>query len=99
MAFLPLRTVAVAPHAAQAYDRWLGHLDERLADPGTDRNELCRAILTDLYYPQLRAAVPAELPDAQPIALLQMDPRNITLEPEYYADLDVDKYYRVKPLI
>jgi galactoside O-acetyltransferase len=99
MAFLPLRHVAVAPHAEQAYDRWLGTLDEALSDPGTDRNELCRAILTDLYYPQLRAAVPAELPPVQQVALLQMDPRNITLEPEYYSDLDVDSYYRVKPLI
>lgn len=98
MAFLPLRQVAIAAHAAQAYERWLGQLDEALGDPATDRNELCRTILTDLYYPGLRAAHPAELPEAQQIALLQMDPRNITLEPEYYADIDVEKYYRIKPL-
>ena len=40
-----------------------------------------------------------DLPAVQQIALLNLDPRNITLEPEYYADLDVDKYYRVKPLL
>jgi acetyltransferase-like isoleucine patch superfamily enzyme len=99
MAFLPLRQVAIAPHAAQAYERWLGTLEEALADAGTDRNELCRSILTDLYYPQLRSAAPEQLPAVQQLALLQMDPRNITLEPEYYADIDLERYYRVKPLI
>lgn len=99
MAFLPLRQVAIAPHAAQAYERWLGTLDDALTDTATDRNELCRSILTDLYYPQLRSAALPELPPAQQLALLQMDPRNITLEPEYYADIDLEQYYRVKPLI
>jgi acetyltransferase-like isoleucine patch superfamily enzyme len=99
MAFLPLRQVAVASHADQAYQRWLGTLDEALSDASTDRNELCRAILTDLYYPGLRAVDPAKLAEVPRIALLPMDPRNITLEPEYYADLEPDKYYPVKPLI
>ena len=99
MAFLPLRQVAVAPHADQAYNKWLGALDEALSDPSTDRNELCRSILTDLYYPGLRSANVQELAEAPRIALMQMDPRNITLEPEYYADLDPEPYYRGKPLI
>jgi acetyltransferase-like isoleucine patch superfamily enzyme len=99
MAFLPLRQVAIAPHAAQAYERWLGELDDVLSDTSNDRNELCRSILTDLYYPGLRSVAPEKLAEVPRIALLQMDPRNITLEPEYYADIDADKYYRVKPLI
>lgn len=99
MAFLPLRKVAAAAHAERAYQGWLGGLEEALSDPTTDRNELCRSILTDLYYPQLREAIPEELPEATRIALLQTDPRNITLEPEYYADIDADRYYRVKPLL
>jgi acetyltransferase-like isoleucine patch superfamily enzyme len=99
MAFLPLRQVAIASHAEQAYQRWLGELDDALSDATTDRNEVCRAILTDLYYPGLRSKSLDELADGPRIALLQMDPRNITLEPEYYADLEPDKYYRVKPLI
>lgn len=99
MPFLPLRQVAAAPHAERAYERWLGGLGEALADASTDRNELCRTILTDLYYPQFRDVNPEDLPEATRIALLQTDPRNITLEPEYYADLDPDRYYRVKPLL
>lgn len=99
MAFLPLRRVPVATHAERAYERWLGELAERLDDPATDRNELCRSILTDLYYPGLRDAAPEELPGAAGIALLQMDPRNITLEAEYYSDIDQARYAPVKPLL
>ncbi len=102
MPFLPLRTVSVAESAAQSYDRWLGELGEVLSDPGADRNELCRRVLTDIYYPQYREldeGARAALPTATRMALLQMDPRNITLEPEYYAETDVAKYARVKPLL
>ncbi len=101
MPFLPLRAVSVAEDAAQGYDRWLAELAEVLSDPAADRNELCRRVLTDIYYPQYRdldAAAIARLPTATRMALLQMDPRNITLEPEYYAEIDPVKYARVKPL-
>jgi acetyltransferase-like isoleucine patch superfamily enzyme len=30
---------------------------------------------------------------------LSLDPRNVTLEPEYYADCDQDRFQRVKPLL
>jgi galactoside O-acetyltransferase len=99
MAFLPLRQVTIAPHAERAYQQWLGTLAEQLADAATDRNELCRSVLTDLYFPQFRDVAPDELPEATRIALLQMDPRNITVEPEYYADVDPERYHRVKPLL
>jgi acetyltransferase-like isoleucine patch superfamily enzyme len=33
------------------------------------------------------------------VALLSLDPRNITLEPEYYAEVDAERFARVKPLI
>jgi len=99
MRFLPLREVAIPEAAGRAYDHWLATLDERLSDRSVDRNELCRSILTDLFYPQYRDADPAELPEATALALLQMDPRNITLEPEYYRDIDPERYSRVKPLL
>src|SRR5690606_23131112 len=69
------------------------------ADPATDRNELCREILTGLYYPGLAGADPATLRPAARIALMQLDPRNVTLEPEYYADIDGEAFARVKPLL
>ena len=99
MAFLPLRTAPLPTATAAAYEAWLTGLENALADPACDRDELCRRILTDIYYPQYRDADPGTLPEATRIALLQLDPRNITLEPEYYADIDVARYSRVKPLI
>jgi acetyltransferase-like isoleucine patch superfamily enzyme len=99
MAFLPLRRVGLPDTAAQAYDSWLAELESELADPGCDRNELCRRVLTEIYYPQLAAMDPNRLPAGARTALLQMDPRNITLEPEYYAEIDGERYAHVKPLI
>ncbi len=98
MEFLPLRKVALPDATAREYDRWVGEVADRLADDGVDRNDLTRDILTGIYYPQYVGADPRELPPATRIALLQMDPRNITLEPEYYREIDTEKYARVKPI-
>ena len=99
MAFLPLRTVELPAATAAAYEHWLRGIAAELADPNCDRYALCRRVLTDIYYPQYRDVNPATLPEPTRIALLQMDARNITLEPEYYAEIDREKYDRVKPLI
>lgn len=98
MAFLPLRPVPLPDAVASRYDAWLDSVDRALDDPATDRNELCRRILTELYYPQYLGVDPGTLPPTTRIALDQMDPRNITLEPEYYRDIDPERYARVKPL-
>jgi acetyltransferase-like isoleucine patch superfamily enzyme len=99
MAFLPLRKVDLPAAAGGAYDAWLRGIATELADPACDRNELCRRVLTEIYYPQLVGADVNRLPEGGRVALLQMDPRNITLEPEYYHEIDLEKYARVKPLL
>jgi acetyltransferase-like isoleucine patch superfamily enzyme len=99
MAFLPLRTVGLPADTAAAYEQWLDGIATELADADCDRYALCRRVLTDIYFPQYRDVDPATLPAATRVALLQMDARNITLEPEYYADIDPARYDRVKPLI
>lgn len=99
MAFLPLRRVDLPEATASLYDEWLAGLAAELEDPNCDRNELCRRVLTEIYYPPLIGVDPARLPVGARVALLQMDPRNITLEPEYYAEINREQYARVKPLI
>jgi acetyltransferase-like isoleucine patch superfamily enzyme len=99
MTFLPLRALALPQSARLACDAWLDGIRRALEDPDADRSELCRDVLTGIYYPTLFGTDPARLPEAGRIALLQMDPRNITLEPEYYSDVDPDRYARVKPLL
>lgn len=99
MSFLPLRPVPVDDAAASLYDEWLAGIDSELDRPDCDRNELCRRVLTELHFPHLLGADPASLPLGTRVALAQMDPRNVTLEPEYYAEIDLEKYARVKPLL
>lgn len=98
MEFLPLRRVDLPAAAEREYDRWVGGIADRLSDDGVDRNELTRSILTGIYYPGYVDADPADVPHAVRLGLLQMDPRNVTLEPEYYHEIDVERYARVKPL-
>jgi len=99
MPYFPLRSVPVPEATRKAYDEWLRSIDRELDEPDCDRNELCRRILGELYYPGLVGKDPTELPPATRIALLQLDPRNVTLEPEYYREIDPERYARVKPLI
>lgn len=99
MAFLPLRPVPIAAVAERLYEEWLGSIEVELQDPHCDRNELCRRVLTEIYYPELRDVVPDTLPLATRLALAQLDPRNVTLEPEYYEEIDLERYAPRKPLI
>lgn len=103
MALLPLRTLTLPETSAQAHAAWLGELNERLGDDTCDRYRLCRNILFDLYHPGRGTyddliADPA-LPPVQRAALLALDPHHITLEPEYYHDVDPERYATVKPLL
>lgn len=103
MAYLPLRQVADRPSRTIATD-WLQSISASLTDGKTDRSDLCRDVLTALYYPDFSgnwdtAVNDAKLPPGTRLALAGMDPRNITLEPEYYSDCDDEKFQRVKPLL
>jgi acetyltransferase-like isoleucine patch superfamily enzyme len=98
MKFLPLRTVALPGATEREYARWVGEVEERLRDGSMDRNELTRQILTAIYYPAYVDAEVDALPATTRIALLQMDPRHVSLEPEYYHEIDRERYARVKPL-
>ncbi|MDQ3556550.1 MAG: acyltransferase [Gemmatimonadota bacterium] len=98
MTLLPLRSAEPAGAAAEMYDRWLGELGEAL-ERGDDRWELCRRTLTSLFHPELADAERSRLPLAAQVALAQMDARNVTLEPEYYAEVDEALFAQRKPLI
>lgn len=103
MPHLPLRQVG--PNAAMraVSERWLADLDAALSAPEADWNAIARDTLHELAWPgqgswQERLADPA-LSDGARLALLALDPRNVTLEPEYYADVDPLRFARVKPLL
>ena len=98
MPIYPLRQLSPAADATALYERWLGELAEAL-ERGDDRWELCRRTLTELFYPQYAGVDPGTLPLATQVALAQMDARSVTLEPEYYAEIDVEKFNERKPLL
>lgn len=100
MVYLPLKQIEPAPESKALCDEWLTGLAAALADPERDRNDLCRDVLTDIYFPDLPAGTDSSrLPAATRLALGRMDPRQVTLEPEHYHDVDVERYYPRKPLI
>ncbi len=98
MTILPLRPLEPDSAAVGIYDEWLAGIGEAL-ERGDDRNEICRSTLTSIFYPQWATVDPADLPTAARVAALQMDPRNVTLEPEYYTEIDSERFAERKPLI
>ncbi|WKW12785.1 acyltransferase [Pseudogemmatithrix spongiicola] len=85
-------------------DAWIANLSEKLSDASTDRALLCRDTLLELAYPQYVGRYEATMADLKTplgtqLALAALDPRNVTLEPEYYGDCDQAKFQRVKPLL
>jgi len=102
MAYLPLRTVTLPEASERFYDAWLDDLDGRLSAPGADWHRITRDVLFEVWYPGLSdydaLVEDPSTPATTRAALLGLDPRNVTLEPEYYADVDHARYARVKPL-
>jgi len=103
MVLRPLRALTRAPHAG-VVEAWLEQLADELKHRDADRAEICRRTLAELTYPDYArnwetAVEDKNVPLATRAALLALDPRNVTLEPEYYAECDDAKFQRVKPLL
>jgi acetyltransferase-like isoleucine patch superfamily enzyme len=78
------------PEAQALYTEWIASLDAAFTSHADEaaRSEIVRDALLTLY-------------EVEPGGLLaaNFDPRNVTLEPEYYGDMDPVRYYPRKPLI
>jgi acetyltransferase-like isoleucine patch superfamily enzyme len=95
------RNLKPTPEAEKAYLGWIERLHRDFADRDVERRSvIVRDTLHEIYTGRKY-----EAPDAarhSPALLAQLhsfDPRNATLEPEYYGDMDVAKYNERKPLI
>ncbi|HET9635910.1 MAG TPA: acyltransferase [Gemmatimonadaceae bacterium] len=102
MAIYPLRKLPALPCAGLSND-WLEKIDAELKS-GADRALLCRRTLCEISHPEFvsnweTAVEDKKLAPATRLALAALDPRNVTLEPEYYAEVDDEKFQRVKPLL
>jgi acetyltransferase-like isoleucine patch superfamily enzyme len=105
MPILPYRELKPTPEAEATFRRWLSHLNEEFTrHQSVDRrSEIVRDELIQLYL-----ARPAGAGRKQSMLITELgsnvlmesfDPRNATLEPEYYGDVDPEQYSIRKPLI
>jgi acetyltransferase-like isoleucine patch superfamily enzyme len=90
-----LETRTIPNDAQDAFTDFLADLNAKLENPETKRNELCRELLAQFLYASSYSDVLARAP----IAALNLDPNNITLEAEYYTVIDLVKFAAVKPLL
>jgi hypothetical protein len=104
MARYEYRELRPTAEGEEVFRRWLAHLDEeftRHKEPRL-RGELVRDALHQIYLGRphggkLNTTLISELPGN--VLQMTFDPANVTLEPEYYGDVDVEKYAERKPLI
>jgi acetyltransferase-like isoleucine patch superfamily enzyme len=98
------RDLKPTPEAEEVYRRWLRFLNEEFTkhkEPKL-RSELVRDTLHQLLFARphggkLNFQLTTELPFN--CVELSLDPSNVTLEPEYYGDVDAEQYAIRKPLI
>jgi acetyltransferase-like isoleucine patch superfamily enzyme len=103
MPILPLRPLDRPAAYTALGDRWLADLDTAIRGPEADWAAITRETLFELAYPgqgSWQERVGDEgLSMASRLAIEACDPRNVTLEPEYYAEVDAERFARVKPLL
>ena len=103
MVHRPLKTLALPDGTAAVYEDWLGEIEDKLEHKDCDRYTLCRDVLFDLYFPghgdYEDLLHDPGLSNATRASLLALDPHNITLEPEYYHEGNLERYRIVKPLL
>lgn len=92
---MPLRRFPIGPQGEDLYPRFVGELAEKFDDPALDRNVVAREALTQLYLGRSvswdEAVADSSTPLATRTLLASFDPRNGTLEAEYYKEIDLAK--------
>ncbi|HZI64990.1 MAG TPA: acyltransferase [Thermoanaerobaculia bacterium] len=100
---MPLRKFSIGPVGEDLYPRFVDELAEKLDDSAEDRNVVVRDALCGLYLGRPVAWDDAVADKSSPVAarslVASFDPRNATLEAEYYREIDLEKWERVKPLL
>ncbi len=94
------RELAAQPEASADFDEFLAKLFDALTNGRRDRNDVVRDTLYQIYYgAQDPRSDTKNLSAAVRAVIHSFDPRNITTEPEYYREIDVNLYAERKPLI
>ncbi len=99
---MPLRQFPIGPAGEEVYPRFVEELAKRFDDPALDRNDVARDALSEIYLGRrfdAAALSSEETPLARRALLASLDPRNATMEAEYYSELDPVRWAPVKPLL
>jgi acetyltransferase-like isoleucine patch superfamily enzyme len=100
---MPLRKYAIGPVGEELYPRFVEDLARRFDDSRQDRNVTVREALALLYLGEVpdfeRELADPGVPVARRTLLATFDPRNATMEAEYYKEIDLGKWAAVKPLL
>jgi len=98
------REIEPTREAKEVFDRWIDSLDDEFSRHQNIalRGEIVRDNLHQLmlgrpHGGRLNFTLTTELPFN--VLELSLDPANVTLEPEYYGDIDADRYALIKPLV
>ena len=93
------RQLAAQALAEKDYESFLSDLNTALTDGRLDPNDVVRDTLIDIYYPGTTQKQLDKLSAVSRTTFHNLDPRNITTEPEYYTDIDAALYEERKPFI
>lgn len=98
------REIEPTREAKEVFDRWVDSLDDEFSRHQNIalRSEIVRDNLHQLllgrpHGGRLNFTLTTELPFN--VLQLSLDPANVTLEPEYYGDIDAERYALIKPLV
>ncbi len=86
--------------AEKSFLSWIERLDQEFINRDPEhRSNVVRDALHELYLGRPYAPPNPSSPLTEQVLVHSFDPRNTTLEPEYYGDVDAVKYAERKPLI
>jgi acetyltransferase-like isoleucine patch superfamily enzyme len=94
------RVLNPTPAAEKVFLEWINNLDREFMNRDPEhRSLIVRDALHQLYLGRPYSEPDPNAPLATQVQVHSFDPRNATLEPEYYGDVDPVKYFERKPLI
>jgi acetyltransferase-like isoleucine patch superfamily enzyme len=98
------REIEPTREAKEVFTRWIDSMDDEFSRHTNValRGEIVRDNLHQLmlgrpHGGRLNFTLVTELPFN--VLQLSLDPANVTLEPEYYGDIDAERYALIKPLV
>src|SRR4029453_12023127 len=90
------RELSAQALAENDYASFLAELEQSLTDGRRNPNVVVQETLSQIYYGR-SVSTTEDLPLAVRAVIHNFDPRNVTTEPEYYTDIDSERYAIRKP--